>query len=132
MTKINSLKENHIFARAYVKGRSSSQKNIIVYAFPASFLRKSEKTGRDITSLGITVSKKLGGAVERNRAKRLIREAYRQLTSKNMGNGTETSVLTKPHIIVVVARGRITSKATKCADVLSDMEKAFRTLKIIT
>ena len=129
MAKINSLKENHIFARAYVKGRSSSQRNIVVYAFPSSFLRKTEKTRRDITSVGITVSKKLGGAVERNRAKRLIREAYRQLI-KSIGE-TENAVLTKPHIIVIVARGRITSRATKCAEVLSDMQKAFRALKII-
>ena len=63
------LKENHLFARAYRKGRCFSGKNVAVYTM-------RNYTGQG-TLLGITVSKSRGNAVKRNRAKRIIREAYR-------------------------------------------------------
>ena len=63
------LKENHLFARAYRKGRCFSGKNVAVYTM-------RNYTGQG-TLLVITVSKSRGNAVKRNRAKRIIREAYR-------------------------------------------------------
>jgi len=50
--------------------------------------------GSDGNRLGITVSKKVGNSVTRNRVKRLIRESYRQLEAD----------LIKGKDIVVVAR----------------------------
>ncbi len=122
MAKIYTLKENHIFLRAYAKGKSSVQKTVIVYAFPASRLKQREKTPRTITSMGITAGKKIGGAVSRNRAKRLIREAYRSVTAREK--------FLAPQIIVIVARGRITAPDVKCAAVADDISKAFAVLRI--
>jgi ribonuclease P protein component len=65
--KINSICDNGVFQRAYKKGRFSASKPVCVY-----FLRGKEGERR----LGITVSKKLGTAVFRNRAKRIIRAAF--------------------------------------------------------
>ena len=67
--KVISLKENHLFAKSYRKGRCFSGKYIAVYA-----LKNYDKNQ---TKLGITVSKSRGNAVKRNRTKRVIREAYR-------------------------------------------------------
>ncbi len=67
--KVISLKENHLFAKAYRKGRCFSGKYIAVYV-----LKNYDKNQ---TKLGITVSKSRGNAVKRNRTKRVIREAYR-------------------------------------------------------
>lgn len=67
--RIISLKENHLFAKSYRKGRCFSGKYIALYVLK-NYEKKENK-------LGITVSKSRGNAVLRNRTKRIIREAYR-------------------------------------------------------
>lgn len=62
-----SLKLNHIFQRLYrTSGVASSY--LVLYA---------RKNGTDTNRVGITVSKKLGHAVVRNRVRRRLREVYR-------------------------------------------------------
>ena len=81
-----SLKLNHIFRRLY---RSDGQANscLVLYA---------RKNRTDTNRVGITVSKKLGKAVVRNRVRRRIREAYR-LNEQKFLPGWD---------IVIVARSR--------------------------
>ena len=63
----SSLKKNHIFRRLYAsKGVANSY--FVLYARP-------NRSGHNY--VGITVSKKLGHAVVRNRTRRRIREIYR-------------------------------------------------------
>ncbi|MCR5815344.1 MAG: ribonuclease P protein component [Ruminococcus sp.] len=61
------LKDNKGFMRAFKNGAYVSGGMVTVYFFP-------NKT--PYNRLGISVSKKIGCAVERNRAKRIIRAAY--------------------------------------------------------
>jgi ribonuclease P protein component len=68
MVKTISLKKNYEFARTYRKGRFYVGKYIILYVSPNSM---------PMNRLGITVSKKVGKSVVRNREKRLIKECYR-------------------------------------------------------
>jgi ribonuclease P protein component len=56
------------FRRVYDRKRSVSDSRLIVYAC---------ENGRDYNRLGLSVSRKVGGAVVRNRFRRLYREAYR-------------------------------------------------------
>jgi len=84
--RIQALKENHLFARAYRKGRCFSGKYVAIY-----ILKNSDKTSN---KLGITVAKSRGNAVKRNRAKRIIREAYRVFHP----------FIKEGHIFVIVAR----------------------------
>jgi ribonuclease P protein component len=56
------------FDRVFREGRSNAGRYVIVYAFP----RSTEEGPR----LGVSVGRKVGGAVERNRVKRLLREAF--------------------------------------------------------
>lgn len=70
------LTENHLFSKAYTKGKCETTKYIAVYALRN--FRKNPDGSAMKTKLGITVNRKLGKACKRNRVKRLIRVAYRE------------------------------------------------------
>ncbi len=63
------IKENRDFHRIYRRGKCLVAPTLITYIAPS----RAEKI-----RIGITSSKKIGGAVVRNRARRVIRAAYRQ------------------------------------------------------
>jgi ribonuclease P protein component len=77
------------FDRVYREGRSHANRFLVLYAFP----RGEEEVG-EATRLGISVSRKVGGAVERNAVKRALREAFWSLDAS----------LPPGHDFVVVAR----------------------------
>lgn len=64
------IKSNKDFMRAYKKGKFTANKFISVYYFP---------NRSPYNRIGITTSKKVGNAVQRNRARRIIKAAYRNL-----------------------------------------------------
>ena len=62
------LKQNNVFRRLYAKGENAVGSFVVVYA---------KRNGSKMNRLGITTGLKLGHAVDRNRARRRIRETYR-------------------------------------------------------
>jgi len=60
------------FDRVYREGQSHSNRFLVLYAFP----RDERAEADEDTRLGISVSRKVGGAVERNAVKRALREAF--------------------------------------------------------
>ena len=115
MAKIHPITENHLFSKVYAKGKKVSEKNVVVYAL--NTYRTEE------TRLGITTGKKIGNAVQRSRARRLIREAYRSAASRYL--------FRRPYLIVVVARRDIVDPKRKMGEVLLDLERAFRRLDLL-
>lgn len=85
-SKRGRLSRSAEFDRVFRQGRSLANRVLVLYAFP----RAEEGEPR----LGVSVSRKVGGAVERNHVKRLLREAFAH----------ESSGLPDGHDVVVVAR----------------------------
>lgn len=81
------VKRGEDFDRAYAARRRRDFGGIVVYAFP---------NGMPVTRLGLSVSRKVGSAVVRNRVKRLLREAFRTSASA-LPPGLDLVVVARPH-----------------------------------
>lgn len=104
MKYTKTLKHNHLFKRLYHKGNSQVTPFLAVY-----ILKNQNKSAQEMNLLGITVGTKLGGAVQRNRVRRKIREIYR-LHEEQLKPG---------YLIVIVARNRCVNAS------YSQLEKSF-------
>lgn len=82
------LTENHEYKRVYARGKSAVRPALVLYCLR----NKKVKQAR----VGITASKKIGNAVKRNRARRLLRESIRALYPQ----------LKPGYDLVLVSRGR--------------------------
>jgi ribonuclease P protein component len=71
----------------YRQGRSTANRHLVLYTFPNATTERPR--------LGLSVSRKVGGAVERNRVKRLLREAFAQ-TEANLRAGQDVVVVARP------------------------------------
>ena len=122
--KFQAIRENHLFVKAYTGGRRAPAKSCTVYVLKdrkAKRIMKSRPDKQYINRIGITASKKIGGAVQRNRAKRGIREALRLIMQEY--------TLKTGHLIVIAARERAT--VSKMQDVKRDVQSALMRLSMI-
>jgi ribonuclease P protein component len=90
-SKRRRLSRSGEFDRVYRDGSSHATRYLVLYTFP----RRDEE--RDEVRLGVSVSRKVGGAVERNKVKRALREAFWGLADR----------LPPRHDFVIVARAEI-------------------------
>ena len=89
--KRRRLSRSGEFDRVYRDGSSHATRYLVLYTFP----RKDEE--REEVRLGVSVNRKVGGAVERNKVKRTLREAFWELADR----------LPPRHDFVIVARAEI-------------------------
>ena len=116
-----AIKENHLYVKAYRRGDRFVGKYVSVYILPdyaAKRLRKENPQKQTVNRLGLAVTKKIGGAVQRNRAKRIIRAAYDSVKSD----------LKKGFLIVISAREQINGQ--KSQDIERELISAFRKLSM--
>lgn len=110
MTKIETIKENRAFQRAYAHGKFYVGPVLVTYVV------KSRRGG---VRVGITTGKKIGNAVKRNRSRRVIREAFRTL-NRTVKPGYD---------LVFVARAK--TPFVKCGDVQRAMEQQLKNAGIL-
>jgi ribonuclease P protein component len=91
--KRRRLSRSGEFDRVYRDGSSHATRYLVLYSFPR------EDEDADDVRLGVSVSRKVGGAVDRNRVKRTLREAFWALSER----------LPEQHDFVLVARPEISA-----------------------
>ncbi len=102
MNKIVTLNKNKMFQRAFNRGRQFVSPVLVTYVI------KNRNNGKRV---GIVTSKKIGKAFRRNRARRVIKEAYRLIWDK----------IFLGYDVVFVARGK--TPFVKMGDVQKEMIK---------
>jgi ribonuclease P protein component len=103
--KRRRLSRSAEFDRVYRRGRSAATRELVLYAFPRT--EEPEIAGQDGTPrLGVSVGRRVGGAVVRNRVKRLLREAFWSLAEK-------TEAAPDDHDYVIVARAEARALADR-------------------
>lgn len=118
-----AIKEHHLYVKAYKNGERANTKHLNVYVLrdwgaKRQMLANPEK--KYINRVGLSVSKKNGGAVERNRAKRVIRAG--------LSEARAYGELKTGYLIVISARGGAHETSSK--EIAAELISAFEKLKM--
>ncbi len=119
--KFVAIKENHLYSKAYSKGKRAVTPALAVYVLPdyaAKRLAKAHPQKRVVNRIGLTTSTKLGGAVVRSRTRRILREGLRAL---------ETERTLKVGFLIVIA-ARSAAVDLKSTEVKEHLDLAFKKL----
>ena len=84
---MTGLKKNTDFTRVYRKGKSRSDRNIVLYSMTNGLLE---------SRFGVSVSRKTGNSVVRHRIKRRLKEIYR-LNEDRFDRGKDYVVIARAH-----------------------------------
>ena len=119
--KFRAICENHLYSKAYSKGKRAVTSALAVYILPdyhAKKLAKAHPEKKTVNRIGLTTSTKLGGAVVRSRTRRILREGLRELMRERK--------LRVGYLVVIAARNAATK--LKSHDIRLQLEDAFERL----
>ncbi len=91
------LSRSSEFQRVYRQGRSKANRYLVLYSFARG------EAADEASRFGVSVGRKVGNAVVRNRVKRTIREALDELEPK-LADGLDYVVLARPDIVDLLER----------------------------
>ena len=125
--KYRAICENHLYQKAYAKGKRAVTPAVAVYILPdyaAKRLAKENPMKKTVNRIGLTVSTKLGGAVVRSRVRRILREGLRAVEKKRP--------LKVGFLIVIAARSAaVTMKSTEIEAYLSSAFASLNMFKAV-
>lgn len=110
MLKPNVLRRKKDFSVLYSKGKSVGDRFVVLFY---------RKNGLEFNRIAFLASKKVGNSVIRNRARRLMKESYRQL---------ESSVDIGWDLIII---GRNTINGIKCQEALKSLKSALKRANLL-
>ena len=116
-----AITENHLYQKAYRNGEKAHTKHLSVYVLrdwgaKKQMLQNPEK--KYINRIGLSVSKKIGGAVIRNRVKRIIRAG--------LDEARKDRVLKTGYLIVIAAK--VGAHEANSCDIAQELISAFKKL----
>lgn len=97
-SRLSRLSRSSDFQRIYRRGNSTASRFLVLYSF-----KRSPDTGGHEPRLGLSVSKKMGGAVVRNRIKRLLREAFMS-SAGDLSKEYDLVLIARPQLLDLLAR----------------------------
>ena len=116
--KFKAICENHLYSKAYSKGKRAVTSALAVYVLPdyaAKRIARSHPQKKIMNRIGLTTSTKLGGAVVRSRCRRILREGLRAVEKeKELKTG---------FLIVIAARSAAVK--LKSSDIKAQLDIAF-------
>jgi ribonuclease P protein component len=101
------------FERVYRQGRSKGNRFLVLYAFP----REEEDAG---PRLGLSVGRRVGGAVERTRVKRVLREAFWE-EARRLPAGSDYVVVARPESLGLVEREGMSGVRAALAELVDEL-----------
>ena len=119
--KFKAICENHLYSKAYSKGKRAITSALAVYVLPdyhAKRLANAHPEKKVMNRIGLTTSTKIGSAVIRSRCRRIIREGLRSLEKRRP--------LKTGFLIVIAARGGAVN--LKSQQIEEHLEYAFEKL----
>lgn len=112
--KRGRLSRSAEFDRVFRQGRSRGNRVLVLYSFPRAEAGEPR--------LGLSVSRKVGGAVERNRVKRLLREAF-ELEAMELPAGQDVVIVARPEAQAVAERDGLEGIRAALAELLAEVRE---------
>ena len=114
--KRRRLSRSAEFERVYRQGRSKGNRFLVLYAFP----RESDPADLEGPRLGLSVGRRVGGAVDRTRGKRVLREAFWEEAGR-LPSGSDYVVVARPEALALAEREGAAGVRTALAELVDDL-----------
>ena len=114
--KYTTLKEHHLYNKTFSRGARFSGQHLSVFVlrdYAAKRLKKENPEKKSYNRFGVSVTKRVGGAVQRSRAKRILRAGY---------GAVEPELKTGFLIVITPKEGILDIKST---DVEKELRRGF-------
>ena len=122
--KRRRLSRSAEFERVYRQGRSKANRYLVLYAFPRG---EEQEQGADPDGprLGLSVSRRVGGAVDRTKVKRVLREAF-WAEAERLPHGSDYVVVARPDSRELAERDGMAGVRTALAELVDAMSGGGR------